>query len=97
MAYSGTPSPGEWGREATYQDLQNSKKMLEECCFVGLTENVSDFCYIFNELGVRRYLGGRNVSVNYYIPDEESRHLAAAHNALDCELYDYARELKIGP
>lgn len=43
MAYSGTPSPGEWGREATYQDLQKSKQMLEQCYFVGLTENIVIF------------------------------------------------------
>ena len=94
MAYTGEPSPGDWGRIATESDLHNAKRMLESCYFIGFTEREKDFYYVFKRLGIKRYLGNRNVSFKHFVPDEESKRLVLSHNLLDLELYNYALELR---
>jgi hypothetical protein len=94
MAYTGQPSPGDWGRSATRLDLNNAKRMLENCRFVGFTERENDFHIIFKKLGIKKHLGNRNVSTKHIVTDEENKRLALSHNLLDVELYDYALGLR---
>ncbi len=79
-------------------DLENVKHMLADFYFVGLTENDDDIQFVYNRLGVVKYLADLHVlskTGSYSKPRnyEEARKIVLKKCPFDEELYEYARQL----
>jgi hypothetical protein len=92
----GSPSTDPTKAELTREDLEEGKRRLRECWFVGLTETFDeDAHYLYGRLGFRRFAPRRvNATSEKEQPSRALRQAIAGRNALDVELYEYARELR---
>lgn len=80
---------------ASPQDLEHAKMLLDRLYFVGLTENPKDMDFIYNRLGIQRYVPAQNVSIKSYVTQDadQLRELILSYNQLDFDLYKYAVKL----
>jgi hypothetical protein len=71
------------------------KRVLDSFRFVGLTEHDDDFLWLYHRLGIRRFLPRQNVSRRYFTPADRGaiEAMVSEVDALDEELYEYARQL----
>ena len=80
------------------QDFEHTKKSLKNMYFVGLTENDNDKDFIYQRLGITRFIPNQNVGKEqstYFIPKdyESARKIILSKCPFDQELYEYAKEL----
>ncbi|MFH1325773.1 MAG: sulfotransferase family 2 domain-containing protein [archaeon] len=76
--------------------LENAKKLLKMCWFVGITEKSNeDFGFLLNAMGVRkRKLIREGKSKKILKLDKNLRDKIYKENPLDVELYNYALDLR---
>jgi hypothetical protein len=93
----GSPDADPAEPELTREHLEEGKRRLRRFWFVGLTESFEqDSHYLYGKLGFRTFHTQRVVNAT---PEKERvppalRRAIAERNALDLELYEYARELR---
>jgi hypothetical protein len=83
--------------ELTREHLEEAKRRLQQFWYVGLTEHFNeDSHYLYGRLGFWRYCGGAviNATPSKGEVSPATRQLIAERNALDLELYEYAKELR---
>jgi hypothetical protein len=81
----------EGGRE----ELANAKKILEECSFIAITENLeNDLKLLCKELKIPANWERKGVSKKQFFIEEKIRKKLYEDNYLDLELYNYAKKLK---
>lgn len=76
--------------------LENAKKLLDLCWFVGIVENSKqDFEFLFEEMGLKKEkLKNVNASKKILELNDELKKKIYAENPLDVELYKYAIKLR---
>jgi hypothetical protein len=77
------------------EKLENAKKLLDLCWFVGIVENSKeDFEFLFKEMGLKKEkLEDVNISKKILELNDELREKIYKENPLDVELYQYALKL----
>ena len=87
----------EKGKEADVKKLENAKKLLDKCWFVGIVENSKkDFRYLLDAMGFKgiKYQDDPgSISKKILKLDDELRKRLYKDNALDLEIYQYALKL----
>ena len=76
--------------------LENAKKLLNLCWFVGIAENSrEDFGFLFKEMGLKKEkLEDVNASKKILELNDKLRKKIYDENPLDVELYQYALDLR---
>ena len=78
--------------------LQNAKKLLDECLFVSITENLrNDIIYVCKLMGIKpdtkKFQVRSNIVRKLFKLDKKTKHKIYTENPLDSELYKYALKL----
>lgn len=79
-----------------YGKLENAKKLLDACWFVGIIENSDkDIPYLLKEMGLKEAKWEKeSLSKKILILDDKLRKKIYEENPLDWELYNYALKLR---
>ena len=77
-------------RKFDKKSVDDIKVILDRFYFVGIVENQDNFFYILKDLGIKRYFGRKNPSVQYFkLTSEGTKKLLDLKNKSDLDIFEY--------
>lgn len=83
--------------EVQTSNLKEIKKILKKFYFIGITENLRDFLFVYSRFGIKRFLDNANISKKYTSQKEidDAKGFFASKLIFDKKLYKYALKLNM--